>query len=272
MLYAFLTCLFPSGFPPPPPPSPFPSHFHCPQAYCAGERIPVALKFTPIAKGVRVTQLVTSIKEHLTVMTKNNTPHNTARDIVVKKHNFYPRSALPHTPDNYSAGAHHAVSVPPSRAGSHTDLASLANQRLNLEDHPAFAGVHSGTSSRGRSGHQTPEHGLGRSGHHTPEHTYDPRSIGGFMGLAGSVNAPGTHSGVHSGQSSAGNSRVHSRANSPERVYYGRNVNDPDYVGSVADDGAEDVDVDAVVEIQIPRGAAPSHNLEVSMEDLAGSA
>lgn len=255
------------------------------KAFCAGDSIPVALKFTPMAKGVRVTQLVTSIKEHVTVMDKQSHPHNSARDIASKKHNFHPRASLPSqptlTPATASAlaaavqgvtggsapcramsiGGAHPISVPPSRSGSHENLAGMVNQasRLNLEDHPMLsASAAAALASNGNahhppsaSGHASPAHGHGSShhGHGTGHHGF---TIGGAT--LGNSHA--------SASSSANQSRIQSRTNSPERVYYGRNVNDPEYVGSVDEDGSEDVDVDAVVEIPIPVAACPTHSHE----------
>lgn len=208
-----------------------------------------ALKFTPIAKGVKVTQLVTSIKENMTITAKNGQAHHTTRDICTKKHNFHPRSSLSYTPSGHTQGSAHPVSAPPSRRGSYTDLASMANQRLNLDDHPFMAsgGGSATTNSRGRSGHHTPvdSHGPG-SGIGTPSGSY---TIGGP-----SLATP-------SGSSSANASRHGSRANSPERVYYGRTVTDPDFAGLV-DEESGDVDVDAVVEIPIPASATVSHQYE----------
>lgn len=203
-----------------------------------------ALKFTPISKGVRVTQLVTNIKEHVTVLNKNSQPFNTTRDIVTKKHTFLPRSSLPSnstglpipgTQHTFSAGAH-PVSMPPSRTGSHTDLASLGqhSNRLNLDDHPVLAGGGSSSSS--------------------PGHTGSPANA--HAGPSGTVSAP------VSGQSSASQSRVPSRPSSPERIYYGRHTADPEFAGLVDEEAGEEVDVDAVIEIPIPLHASPSHSLE----------
>lgn len=202
-----------------------------------------------MAKGVKVAQLVTTVKEHVTIMNKQGQPHTTAKDILFKKHNFHSR-ASPSYSRSYShstgtsvwpasssrsagqsTGSAHPVSVPVSRSGSSTDLAGMAGQstRLNFEDHPALAsGSGSTTASQSRP--------IGMAG----------QTIGG------------------SNTSSASQSRVSSRPGSPERIFYGRNANDPDYAGNVDDDGTEDVDVDAVINIPVPMIATPSHSLEVS--------
>ena len=206
-----------------------------------------------MAKGVRVSQLVTSIKEHVTVMNKHGQPHTSAKDIMTKKHNFHSRSS-PSYNRSYSAntgtsvwpasragqsstGSAHPVSVPVSRSGSHSDLTSLANQnstRLNFEDHPALA---SGSAQPSQS-----------------------RPIG----MAGQTLGGST-------TSSASQSRVSSRPGSPERVFYGRNVNDPEYAGNIDDDGTEDVDVDAVINIPIPMVASPGHSIEVGLKQISWS-
>lgn len=214
-----------------------------------------ALKFTPISKGVRVTQLVTNIKEHVTVLNKHSQPFNTTRDIVTKKHTFLPRSSLPSNstglpaagqPNASSNARAHPVSMPPSRSGSHSDLASLnhPSNRLNLDDHPALSGSAGGSTST------SPGHGAAHW-----SHSGSP---------AGAIAGP-SNSGVSapvSGQSSASQSRVGSRPPSPERIYYGRHSTDPEFAGLVDEEAGEEVDVDAVIEIPIPLHASPSHSLE----------
>ena len=181
-------------------------------------------------------------------MSKTGQPHTTAKDIATKKHNFHSRSSpsyarsyshntgtsvWPAPKPGRSSGSAHPVSAPVSRSGSHSDLTSLANQnstRLNFEDHPTLA-------SAGSSGQTRP------------------------VGMAGQAIGA-------SASSSASQSRANSRPGSPERVFYGRNVNDPDYAGNVDDDGSEDVDVDAVINIPIPLVATASHSLEVRLEPI----
>lgn len=208
-----------------------------------------ALKFTPISKGVRVTQLVTNIKEHVTVLNKHSQPSNTTRDIVTKKHSFLPRSSL--TDNSHSMSANpsqgqsphargaHPVSMPPSRAGSHTDLASLNHSanRLNLDDHPAFS--LGGPSLTSAAHHAAAAH---------------PSNAASHAGPSNGTSA--------SGQSSTAHSRHGSRPGSPERIYYGRHTADPEFAGLVDEEGGEDVDVDAVIEIPVPLSATPSHSLE----------
>ncbi|KNZ59189.1 uncharacterized protein VP01_1789g10 [Puccinia sorghi] len=52
------------------------------KAFVAGETIPISIKFTPLVKGVRVTSLVVTIKEHVTLLAKPGaTPHVENRDV-----------------------------------------------------------------------------------------------------------------------------------------------------------------------------------------------
>ncbi|GAA6021801.1 hypothetical protein JCM10207_002066 [Rhodosporidiobolus poonsookiae] len=57
------------------------------KAFAAGDTIPVAVKFSPLAKGVRIVSLITTIREHTTVYSKNSS-HSEARDATVVKYNF----------------------------------------------------------------------------------------------------------------------------------------------------------------------------------------
>ncbi|SGY13409.1 BQ5605_C010g05854 [Microbotryum silenes-dioicae] len=74
------------------------------KAYAAGETVPVSVKFSPLAKGVRIVSLVTTIREHTTVHSKSSS-HSEARDATVVKYNFVSdqgtsnTSATPARPD-----------------------------------------------------------------------------------------------------------------------------------------------------------------------------
>ena len=175
----------------------------------------------------------------MTITTKFQQPYQIGRDVVIKRHNFHARSSLSHTSSGHTEGSGHVTSLPPSRSGSHSDLATLALQRLNLDDHPLTASTGSGTTG-----------GRGRTGLHSS-------AEGMSSGTLVTPNSAGT-----SGPTSANASRHGSRANSPERIYYGRNVQDPNFIGAVDEDGTDDVDVDAVVHIPLPITMPPSHSLE----------
>ncbi|GAA5831217.1 hypothetical protein JCM5353_007384 [Sporobolomyces roseus] len=76
------------------------------KAFAAGDTIPVAVKFSPLAKGVRIVSLVTTIREH------------TTRDATVVKYNFVADGTTPSTAET-SAGN------PPARIESTASLRSL---------------------------------------------------------------------------------------------------------------------------------------------------
>lgn len=137
----------------------------------------------------------------------------------------------------------HPVSMPPSRSGSHSDLASLGQSanRLNLDDHPVLSASGSASTSPGHAG-----------GHFSNSASPANATAGPSNGVSAPV----------SGQSSTTHSRGGSRAPSPERIYYGRHTTDPDFAGLVDEEAGEEVDVDAVIEIPIPLSATPSHSLE----------
>lgn len=59
------------------------------KAFAAGETIPVSIKFTPLVKGVHVTSLVTTIKEHVTLLAKpGGVPHVENRDVAEYRFEF----------------------------------------------------------------------------------------------------------------------------------------------------------------------------------------
>ncbi|EGG10754.1 uncharacterized protein MELLADRAFT_93509 [Melampsora larici-populina 98AG31] len=64
------------------------------KAFAAGDRIPVSLKFSPLMKGVRVTSLVTTIKEHVALVGKAGTPpHIENRDVAQCRFEFTDKKA-----------------------------------------------------------------------------------------------------------------------------------------------------------------------------------
>ncbi|KAG0140047.1 hypothetical protein CROQUDRAFT_665698 [Cronartium quercuum f. sp. fusiforme G11] len=59
------------------------------KAFAAGDSIPVSLKFTPLMKGVRVTSLIVTIKEHVLLVGKTGSPpHVENRDVAECKYEF----------------------------------------------------------------------------------------------------------------------------------------------------------------------------------------
>ncbi|BGP32942.1 hypothetical protein JCM10296v2_004728 [Rhodotorula toruloides] len=87
------------------------------KAYAAGDTIPVAVKFSPLAKGVRIVSLITTIREHTTVYSKSSS-HSEARDATVVKYNYLD------APSARSSGA----DTPAPRIESSASLSSLGAQ------------------------------------------------------------------------------------------------------------------------------------------------
>ncbi|KAL8292022.1 hypothetical protein RQP46_001488 [Phenoliferia psychrophenolica] len=90
------------------------------KAYAAGDTIPVSVKFSPLAKGVQIASLITTIREHTTVHSKSSS-HSEARDATVVKYNFVADSAS--VPTSGTASPIH----PPSRIDSAPSLTTLGN-------------------------------------------------------------------------------------------------------------------------------------------------
>ena len=140
----------------------------------------------------------------------------------------------------------------------------MAQQRLNLADNLQTSYSHSNPSgSRTRDSHQastggaSPSSGASHgSGQSTPATAIQPGGTGS------SHTGAGGHTTGASGHSPTNMSRQGSRTSSPERIYYGRSALDPEFVGVVDEDGSEDVDVDAVIQIALPVSATPSHPIE----------
>ncbi|GAA6051086.1 hypothetical protein JCM3770_004705 [Rhodotorula araucariae] len=103
------------------------------KAYAAGDTIPVAVKFSPLAKGVRIVSLVTTIREHTTVYSKSSS-HSEARDATVVKYNF--------VADGTHGPSTSGTSTPAPRIES---SASLSSMGLMTPTTPGFATpIHSG--------------------------------------------------------------------------------------------------------------------------------
>ncbi|GAA6007627.1 uncharacterized protein JCM10292_002831 [Rhodotorula paludigena] len=109
------------------------------KAFAAGDTIPVAVKFSPLAKGVRIVSLITTIREHTTVYSKNSS-HSEARDATVVKYNFVEDGS--HGP---SSGTH----TPAARIESSASLSSM--------------GLASGAQTPSTPGFNSPYHGGART-------------------------------------------------------------------------------------------------------------
>ncbi|KAM0789574.1 hypothetical protein ACM66B_000383 [Microbotryomycetes sp. NB124-2] len=90
------------------------------KAYAAGDTIPVSVKFSPLAKGIKVTSLITTIREHTTIHSKNS-QHSEARDATVVKYNFVSDAGhVSATPSGANSGT-----GTPVRIESSASLASM---------------------------------------------------------------------------------------------------------------------------------------------------
>ncbi|KAK4054144.1 hypothetical protein OIV83_001169 [Microbotryomycetes sp. JL201] len=102
------------------------------KAYAAGDTIPVSVKFSPLAKGIKVTSLITTIREHTQIRTltnsfglstihSKNSQHSEARDATVVKYNFVSDAGhVSATPSGANSGA-----GTPVRIESSASLASM---------------------------------------------------------------------------------------------------------------------------------------------------
>ncbi|ORY89683.1 hypothetical protein BCR35DRAFT_300097 [Leucosporidium creatinivorum] len=113
------------------------------KAYAAGETIPVSVKFSPLAKGVRIVSLVTTIREHTTVHSKSSS-HSEARDATVVKYNFVPETGGSNT-NSGTASPH-----PPARIESSASLSSMNAPQTPTT--PAFPVHGTGTPLGGPEG------------------------------------------------------------------------------------------------------------------------
>ncbi|KAH9810265.1 hypothetical protein DFH28DRAFT_986596 [Melampsora americana] len=124
------------------------------KAFAAGDRIPVSLKFSPLMKGVRVTSLVTTIKEHVALVGKAGTPpHIENRDVAQCKYEFIDQKSGGSEPLSRSdpiQGSTTNHSISPRRHLSSSDLTLLTN-RLNAVSlsnrRPSFSGLPSPSRS-----------------------------------------------------------------------------------------------------------------------------
>ncbi|BGO92265.1 hypothetical protein NBRC10512_001189 [Rhodotorula toruloides] len=124
------------------------------KAYAAGDTIPVAVKFSPLAKGVRIVSLITTIREHTTVYSKSSS-HSEARDATVVKYNFLD------APSARSSGAN----TPAPRIESSASLSSLGAQP-------------SGVSTPTTPGFNSPIHGSRTPVRERGDETGYPFSVG----------------------------------------------------------------------------------------------
>ncbi|KAH8928638.1 hypothetical protein BT69DRAFT_1329402 [Atractiella rhizophila] len=212
------------------------------KAYAGGDQIPVNMKFSPLAKGVTITSVMTSIRENVSVHIRGN--HHEARDILTTKHLF---RRLPTTQVCEENGEVHS-------SGYEAVQVSLWQKTLPEAEGSNVAsgsGSGSGTSSQPRSARATPSH----SPHIRPSFpggmapltslnldTSSPSSSPGWSGVPLSSSFP-----LHSANPTPANSRPPSLHNL-----------------SLQDDIADEEmspEIDVVINVNVPTWALPSHNL-----------
>ncbi|GAA5912670.1 hypothetical protein JCM8208_007723 [Rhodotorula glutinis] len=191
------------------------------KAYAAGDTIPVAVKFSPLAKGIRIVSLITTIREHTTVYSKSST-HSEARDATVVKYNF--------SEDGAPGG--------PSTSGTTTPApriessASLASMGVMTPTTPGFSTPN--VSTPFGSGSRTPAHD-------------SPAAGFPFDRAARSGRRARFQLGAEDEDESEDLATPHPM-----------NPATPDE--PLVDDG-QDTEVDVVVDVQVPIWTAPSHSV-----------
>ncbi|BGP17069.1 hypothetical protein JCM10213_000293 [Rhodosporidiobolus nylandii] len=191
------------------------------KAYAAGDTIPVAVKFSPLAKGVRIVSLITTIREHTTVYSKNSS-HSEARDATVVKYNFVADGS--HGPSSGASTPHHPPG--PARIESTASLRSMG-------------GWGSGMSTPTTPGFNTPFHG----GAQTPAAFESPNGNG--FPFRPQARRPKFQLGGDSTDDG------HGEEDEPE---------EEEEEQEEEDDG-QDTEVDVVVDVQVPIWTAPSHTV-----------
>lgn len=96
------------------------------KAHVAGNEVPVSIRFTPLAKGVRVKEVNVEIRENVTLYGKNDAEHNETFAIFSRKDEVQPSShGISRTPSRtQSRGPSQPGSAPLSRVTSGTNLAA----------------------------------------------------------------------------------------------------------------------------------------------------
>ncbi|KAM0749136.1 hypothetical protein T439DRAFT_358253 [Meredithblackwellia eburnea MCA 4105] len=199
------------------------------KAYAAGETIPVSVKFSPLAKGVQIASLVTTIREHTTVHSKNSS-HSEARDATTVKYNFIPDASGTGTGNN--SGTTSPAHAPP-RIESTASLASLNINNLNGSG-PPTPGF--GTFQHGHTSGNAVASGSGLASGSTGT---------GFPGLSGRLTRPATSDLAGEGE---------------EEVV----VADHDGAGWHPEEEEDidiDTEIDVVVDVPVPIWTAPTHTV-----------
>ncbi|GAA6005515.1 hypothetical protein JCM11491_003669 [Sporobolomyces phaffii] len=193
------------------------------KAFAAGDTIPVAVKFSPLAKGVRIVSLVTTIREHTTVYSKSSS-HSEARDATVVKYNF--------VQDGAASGAETNTGNPPARIESAASLRSLG-----------------GFHSSGMMTPQTPAFG-------SPFHggAMTPLESPGRSATTSRTNSPG----FPFNRRPPGQGRFQIGADDESEDEEEQETPQPE---EPEEDDGQDTEVDVVVDVQVPIWTAPTHTV-----------
>ncbi|GAA5948720.1 hypothetical protein JCM3765_004984 [Sporobolomyces pararoseus] len=191
------------------------------KAFAAGDTIPVAVKFSPLAKGVRIVSLVTTIREHTTVYSKSSS-HSEARDATVVKYNFV-QDGAPSSSEQNSGN-------PPARIESAASLRSLGgfhSSGMMTPQTPAFG---------------SPFHGGAMTPLESPRTGNSRTSSPGFP-----FNRRPTGQGRFQIGADDESDEEEEQTPQPEE--------EPE------EDDGQDTEVDVVVDVQVPIWTAPTHTV-----------
>ncbi|GAA5879587.1 hypothetical protein JCM16303_003264 [Sporobolomyces ruberrimus] len=194
------------------------------KAFAAGDTIPVAVKFSPLAKGVRIVSLVTTIREHTTVYSKSSS-HSEARDATVVKYNFIP--------DGSATAAGSSTGNPPPRIESAASLRSLGGfhpSGMMTPQTPAFGSPFHG-------GAMTPLESPGRSA------------------ATSRTSSPGFP--FNRRQTGQGRFQIGADDESEDE----EEQQTPHPAEEPEEDDGQDTEVDVVVDVQVPIWTAPTHTV-----------
>lgn len=206
------------------------------KAFAAGDTIPVAVKFSPLAKGVRIVSLITTIREHTyvgasvivqlecfadllfcsTVYSKSSS-HSEARDATTVKYSFIEGGSNP--PSATPSG----MNTPGLRFGSTASLSSMG-----------------GPATPTTPGFNSPIHGS-----RTPA-----IERGGNDGYPFHMTRPGRRARFQLG---ADEEDDDAHAHNPTQA--------STEAGPAEEDDGQDTEVDVVVDVQVPVWTAPSHSV-----------
>ncbi|GAA6064597.1 hypothetical protein JCM10212_000508 [Sporobolomyces blumeae] len=193
------------------------------KAFAAGDTIPVAVKFSPLAKGVRIVSLITTIREHTTVYSKSSS-HSEARDATVVKYNF--------VEGGNGGGAETNAGNPPARIESTASLRSLGGFHASGAMTPTTPAFGSPFHGGAMTPLESPRGGSPRNG--SPGFPFNRRPTG--------------------------QGRFHFGADDEESEEEEEQPT-PNQEPEQEEDDGQDTEVDVVVDVQVPIWTAPTHTV-----------